>query len=108
MKHHHRRRSGPLKWLLWRAQLMTPYWRWRNRSFAKVTVRNRVNGDFDEVLIYGADGRLCMHMETMSDKSVWIGIYHGGDLDTHVWVSSAKTLHYSIDGDEPTRTLNVT
>lgn len=58
-----------------------------------ICLRPNEDGSFDELLMY--DGMKCVvvHAEMMNDKSLWIGLYPGGDIggDTPrvcMWVSA--------------------
>ena len=44
-----------------------------------IEVRRREDGTLDEIVAGDPDGRgLFIHLEQMSDKSFWLGVYHKG------------------------------
>lgn len=57
-----------------------------------VELRPRESGEFDEIVAHFPDGGM-VHVETMSNKSVYIGFYRGGE-QLQFWISSDKKLHY--------------
>ena len=61
-----------------------------------VELRPAADGTFDEILATFADGKV--HVETLDDKSVYIGIYKGEGPQTHglqLWINSNGVLRYS-------------
>jgi hypothetical protein len=65
-------------------------------------IRPDSKGEFDEVYARFADGMFCL--ETMTDKSVWIGLECDDGRYFHLWISSSGKLRYTHedgDGDPP-------
>jgi hypothetical protein len=67
----------------------------------KVLVRPHEDGSFDELRLY-MDGRCVLHMETMNEKQLWIGVYpdepaEGVDC-VHVNIGAETWL--TIDADK--------
>jgi hypothetical protein len=69
---------------------------------AALEFRPRDNGDFDEIVARFADGMV--HVETMDDKSCYVGFYWDDGRYCQWWVSSKKKLSYHHEdgqGDPP-------
>jgi hypothetical protein len=61
-----------------------------------IEIRNDEKGEFDELVAASAS----VHIEMMSDKSVWIGIEDGGQSYA-VWISSKKKLAVHVEDQSP-------
>jgi hypothetical protein len=57
-----------------------------------VEIRPDEDGEFDEIVARFAGGGM-VHVETMTDKSVYIGFYRGRE-QLQFWISAKKKLHY--------------
>lgn len=61
-------------------------------EIAVLEFRPREDGSFDEIVARFADGMV--HVETMSDKSCYVGFYWDDGRYCQWWISSRKRLEY--------------
>lgn len=59
----------------------------------RLEFRPDIDGEFDEIVARFADGMV--HVETMTDKSCYVGFYWDDGRYCQWWISSSKKLSYS-------------
>lgn len=68
----------------------------RGEVVGAVTVRKDDKGNFDELFGHGVD----IHMEMMSDSTMWVGIdSHDGTRRTMIMMMAGKRLGVSVQDD---------
>ena len=62
------------------------------KRIAALEIRPDSDGEFDEIVARFADGMV--HVETMSDKSCYVGFYWNDGRQLQWYISSKKPLRY--------------